>query len=153
MSSTTITLPLRLYRGRNAADIDNQIAREVGLLSVNGADKPHRIIDAAINLERLRGQHDAVKHLENEFYQIVHWGVGQGWTTQQILLAQYDTLADLATRNPDDTASGRGGDGVRAYNDGRREVLAYVARELRRSDWFPGNELNTSNNDTVKAGN
>lgn len=69
----------------------------------------------------------------------MHWGVEQGWTMQQVLLAQYDTVATSATRHPDDAASGRGMDGRRAYNDGRREVLADVTGALRRSPHFPGN--------------
>lgn len=141
MTDTTITLPLRLYRNQRAEDIRNEIAKQIGLLTPEGADKPNRIIDAAINIERLRGQADVLALLEREFYQIVHWGVEQLWTMQQVLLAQYDTVAGLALQHPDDTGSGRLGDSKRAYNDGRREVLAHVARELSRSQWFPGNEL------------
>lgn len=136
MSATTITLPLKLYRNSTADDLQKQVAREISLLS---EARPDRIIDAAISIERLRGQADVLAYLEKEFYQIVHWGVEQGWTMQEILLAQYDTVAGLATQHPDDSASGRGMDGRRAYNDGRREVLSYVTGALRRSDYFPGN--------------
>lgn len=140
MTSTTTSLPLRLYRNQRAEDIHNEIARQIGQLTSNGADRPNRIIDAAINIERLRGQADVLALLEREFYQIVHWGVDNLWTMQQVLLAQYDTVAGLALQHPDDTGSGRLGDGKRAYNDGRREVLQWVARELSRNEWFPGNK-------------
>lgn len=140
MSSTTVTLPLRLYRNQRAEDIQNEIARQIGLLTPDGADKPNRIIDAAMYIERLRGQADVLEHLEREFYQIVHWGVENLWTMQETLLAQYDTVAGLALQHPDDTGSGRLGDGKRAYNDGRREVLWHVARELSRNEYFPGNK-------------
>lgn len=145
MSTTTITLPLKLYRHGTADDLHNQIAREIGMLTPNAAERPDRVIDMAIGIERLRGQADVLAYLEKEFYAIVHWGVEQGWTMQQTLLAQYDTVASLATQHPDDTWSSRLNDGKRAYNDGRREVLSYVVGELRRSEWFPGNEKKESN--------
>jgi hypothetical protein len=93
------------------------------------------------DLDALRGQADVLAYLEKEFYQIVHWGVEQGWTMQQTLLAQYATVAELATRPPEDSWGSRLNDAKRAYNDGRREVLSYVTGELRRSDYFPGNTL------------
>jgi hypothetical protein len=136
MSATTITLPLKLYRNGTADDLQKQVAREISLLP---EARPDRIIDAAISIERLRGQADVLAYLEKEFYEIVHWGVEQGWTMQQTLLAQYDTVAGLATQHPDDTGGSHLNDGKRAYNDGRREVLAHVTGELRRSDYFPGN--------------
>ena len=140
MTTTTVTLPLKLYRDGNAEDIRNRIASEIGMLTPNAAERPHRLIDMAINIERLRGQADVLAYLEKEFYAIVHWGVEENWTMQETLLAQYDTVAGLATAHPDDTGSGRHGDGRRAYNDGRREVLSYVTSLLRRSDYFPGNK-------------
>ena len=140
MSATTITLPLKLFGG-NSDDVHNQIAREIGVLTQDGAARPDRIIAAAMGIERLRGQADVLVYLEKEFYQIVHWGVEQGWTMQQTLLAQYATVAELATQPPDDSWGSRLNDAKRAYNDGRREVLSYVTGELRRSDYFPGNTL------------
>lgn len=142
MTATTITLPLKLYRNQRAEDIRNTITDAVGRIT----ERPsNRIIDAAINIERLRGQADVLAYLEKEFYEIVHWGVEQGWTMQETLLAQYATVAGLATQHPDDTGGSRLNDGKRAYNDGRREVLSYVTNELARSDYFPGNKKEEGN--------
>lgn len=140
LTEITTTLPLRLYRNQSAEDIRSHIAAEIGVLTQKVAERPDRITDYALSIERLRGQADVLDRLERAFYDAVHWGVEQGWTMTQVLLAQYDIVIDLALDVPNDAASGRGGDGKRAYGDGRREVLARVAEALRRSPWFPGNE-------------
>lgn len=139
MSATTVTLPLKLYRQMRADDIRNEIARQIGELTQKVADRPDRVTDYALNIERLRGQADVLAYLEDNFRGIVEYGGQQGWHMTQILLAQYDVVANLAVQHPDDTGGSRLNDGKRAYNDGRREVLAWVIRELARSEYFPGN--------------
>jgi len=135
----TTTLPAgKLFR-YTADQIHNQIAQEIGELTPLLAERPDRVVDRAINLERMRGQADVIAYLEKHFAEITVWGVKQNWTMTQVLLVQMDTVADLATQHPDDTGSSRLNDGKRAYNDGRREVLQYVARRLRYSEFFPGN--------------
>lgn len=150
MDNTTTTLPLKLFRGRNSKDIDNEIAREIGQLTPNVAERPDWVSIYANNIERLRGQLDVLRQLERQFYDAVHWGVEQRWTMQQTLLLQYDILIDLASMHPDDVGGSRLNDSKRAYNDGRREVIQWVARELRNNQWFPGNELTALN---VNGGN
>lgn len=145
MSRTTMELPLRLYQNRTSQDIHNDIARKIGELTPAVADRPDWITTYAQSIERLRGQADVLELLEKSFYQIVHWGVEQGWTMQEILLAQYDEVASLALQHPDDTGGTRNNDGKRAYNDGRREVLYAVQSKLRRDEWFPGNKKKESN--------
>jgi hypothetical protein len=135
----TTTLPAgKLFR-YTADQIHNQIAQEIGELAPLLAERPDRVVDRAMNLERLRGQADVTAYLEKQFAEITVWGVKQNWTMTQVLLVQMDTVADLATQHPDDTGGSRLNDGKRAYNDGRREVLQYVARRLRYSEFFPGN--------------
>lgn len=150
MTSTTLTLPLKLFRNQRAEDIHNEIAREIGLLTSRVAERPDWVSIYANNIERLRGQADVLEQLERQFYDAVHWGVDQLWTMQQVLLTQYDILVDFATLHPDDTGGSRLNDARRAYNDGRREVIQWVARELRRSEWFPGNEISALNNNGGK---
>lgn len=139
MSATTITLPLKLYRHLRADDIRNEIARQTGELTQKVAERPDLVTMYANNIERLRGQADVLAYLEENFRGTIEYGMEQGWHMTQILLAQYDVVAGMATQHPDDTGGSRLNDGKRAFNDGRREVLAYVTRELRRSDHFPGN--------------
>ena len=146
MTSNTLTLPLRLFHGQRAEDIHNQIAKEIGLLTQQVAERPDWVSVYANNIERLRGQADVLTLIERQFYDVVHWGVDKLWTMQQVLLAQYDILITFATMHPDDTGGSRLNDAKRAYNDGRREVIQWVARELRRSEWFPDNELSAPNN-------
>lgn len=135
----TTTLPTgKLYR-HTADQINNQIAQEIGELAPLLAERPDRIVDKAISIERLRGQADVTKYLEDQFADITVWGVKENWTMTQVLLVQMSVVAELATQHPDDTGSGRLNDGKRAYNDGRHEVLQYVARRLRYSEFFPGN--------------
>lgn len=135
----TTTLPTgKLFRF-TADQLSNQIAQEIGELTQIVADRPDRVTDRAINIERLRGQADVTAYLEDQFGSITVWGVEQNWTMAQVLLVQMSVVADLATQNPDDTGGSRLNDGKRAYNDGRREVLQYVARRLRYSEFFPGN--------------
>lgn len=140
-ANITTTLPLRLFWGRRSEDVHNDIASEIGQLPQRLAEHPDRVTMYANNIERLRGQADVLEFLEREFYQIVHWGVDNLWTMQEVLLAQYDVLMGLATAHPDDAGSGRGGDGRRSYNDGRREVLSRVALAIARNEWFPGNKV------------
>jgi hypothetical protein len=131
----TITVK-KLYR-HTAADIRNQIGQEIGELTHKAADRPDRVADLAISIERLRGQADVLDTIEKQFADIEVWAVKQNWTITHVLLVQLDLVADLATQNPDDTWSGRGNDARRAYNDGRRDVLQYIARQLRFSEHFP----------------
>ena len=114
----------------------NQIAEEIGQLTQRVANRPDRVTDYALDIERLRGQADVLVCLEDFFKGIVEQGGEQGWHMHQILLAQYDIVTNLAL---DDTGGSRLNDGKRAYNDGRREVLQYVTGELVRSEYFPGN--------------
>lgn len=138
MTNTT-TLKGKLFR-HTADQLRNQIAQEMGELAPAIADRPHRLIDLSMSIERLRGMADVTAHLEDHFARVTEWGVSQNWTMLQILVVQMDMVADLATQHPDDTGGSRLNDGKRAYNDGRREVLQYVARRLRYSDFFPGND-------------
>lgn len=140
MSNATMTLPLKLYRNQTSQDIHNQIAKEIGNLTPALAERPDRAVDYANGIQRLRGQAETLEYLEKEFYAIVHWGVDNGWTMQQVLLSQYDEVLGLSLRSLDDSSSGRSGDGRRSYGDGRREVLLHVQAMLRHSEWFPGNE-------------
>ena len=132
------TLTGKLYR-HTADQLRNHIAAEIGELTQIVAERPDRVTDRAINIERLRGQADVAAYLEKNFAEITVWGVEQNWTMTQVLLVQMNVVADLATQHPDDTGGSRLNDGKRAYNDGRREVLQYVARRLRYSEFFPGN--------------
>ena len=132
------TLTGKLYR-HTADQLRNQIAQEIGELAPLIAERPDRIVDRAMHIERLRGMADVTAYLEEQFADITNWGVKQNWTMTQVLLVQMDMVADLATQHPDDTGGSRLNDGKRAYNDGRREVLQYVARRLRYSEFFPGN--------------
>lgn len=132
------TLTGKLYR-HTADQLRNQIAQELGELAPLLAERPERIVDRAISIERLRGMADVTKYLEDKFSDLDVWAAEQGWTPGQVLLVQLDTVADLATQHPDDTGGSRLNDGKRSYNDGRREVLQYVARRLRYSEFFPGN--------------
>lgn len=145
MSRTTMELPLRLYRNQTSQDIHNQIAKEIGEMTPALAERPDRAVDYANSIQRLRGQAETLEYLEKEFYAIVHWGVDNGWTMQEVLLAQYDEVLNLSLRSLDDSSSGRGGDGKRAYGDGRREVLMHVQAMLRHNEWFPGNKKKESN--------
>ena len=139
MSATTVTLPLKLFHSQNSADLHNQIAKSVGELTALVAERPDRVTDYAIAIERLRGQADVLEYLEESFRGIVEYGAEQGWHMTQILLAQYSVVADLALQYPDDTGGSRLNDGKRAYNDGWRSVLLHVIGDLRRSEYFPGN--------------
>ena len=135
----TTTLPTgKLFRF-TADQLNNQIAQEIGELTQIVAERPTRVTDRAMSIERLRGQADVAAYLEKNFAEITVWGVEHNWTMTQVLLVQLDVVADLATQHPDDTGGSRLNDGKRAYNDGRREVLQYVARRLRYSEFFPGN--------------
>jgi hypothetical protein len=129
----------KLYR-HTADDIHNEIAAEIGGLTPKVAEQPARLAMYAANIERLRGQADVLQVIETQFSKAVEWGVANNWTVQQVMLVQYDILMELATADPNDASSGRGGDARRSYQDGRREVIRYVARRLRYSDHFPGND-------------
>jgi len=139
VNATTITLPLKLFHGQNSADLHQHIARAVGQLTAQVAERPDRVTELANNIERLRGQADALERLENDFSGILTHAGRRGWHMSQVLLVQYDTVATLATQHPDDTWGSRLGDGKRAYNDGWRSVLLHVIGDLRRSEYFPGN--------------
>lgn len=128
----------KLFR-HTADQLHNQIGQEIGELAPLLAERPDRVTDRAINIERLRGQADVTAYLETQFADITKWGVEQNWTMTQVLLVQMSIVADLATQHPDDTGGSRLNDGKQAYNDGRRDVLQYVARRLRYNEFFPGN--------------
>lgn len=135
----TTTLPGgKLFR-HTADQLRNQIAQEMGELAPAIAERPHRLVDLSMSIERLRGMADVTDYLERHFADLTPWAAEKGWTPVQVLVVQMDMVADLATQHPDDTGGSRLNDGKRAYNDGRREVLQYVARRLRYSEFFPGN--------------
>ena len=132
------TLTGKLYRS-TSGQLRNQIAQQLGELAPAIAERPDRLSMLAGDIERLRGMADVTKYLEDQFEDVTNWGVEQNWTMTQVLLVQMNIVADLATQHPDDTGGSRLNDSKRAYNDGRREVLQYVARRLRYSEFFPGN--------------
>ena len=132
------TLTGTLYRS-TSGQLRNQIAQQLGELAPANAERPDRLSMLAGDIERLRGMADVTKYLEDQFEDVTNWGVEQNWTMTQVLLVQMNIVADLATQHPDDTGGSRLNDSKRAYNDGRREVLQYVARRLRYSEFFPGN--------------
>lgn len=130
----------KLYR-HTSTQLADMIAVEIADLTEQATKRPDWVTNLANSIERLRGQYDTLRHLEQSFHSLEVWAVENRWTEQQLLLAKYDDAATLATLPPNDSVSGHGNDGRRAYNEGRRDVLAYVFNRLRSSQWFPGNEL------------
>ena len=100
----------------------------IASLTERATENPRRVVDYANEIRVWTGIADTLIAWESFCADVAeHFDAG----SPEMFIAKYDWIAQHATQSPDDTWSGRGNDGRRSYEDGRRQALEYVRDQVR----------------------
>lgn len=100
-------------------------------LKMVATEAPHRVTDAANEVERWRGVTTTLIEWEQDLKDLLAHAEEQGWSDDKLTIGKYRILTRMLVRRADDGWSGRGNDGKRSYHDGRMEALDTIADDLR----------------------
>jgi hypothetical protein len=104
------------------ATLDDLIAR----LTTRVSENPRRVTEYANEIEEWRGITDTLSEWER-------WesdASGYFKNAAELVTAKCEWIGRMGTESPDDTWSGRGNDGRRAYADGRRKALLSIREQI-----------------------
>lgn len=100
-------------------------------LRMIATEQPHRVTDAANEVEYWLGVTATLRHWEENLRNMLDYAQEQAWDDDRVTIGKYQLLTRLLLKSADDKWSGRGNDGKRSHHDGCMEALSMIETDLR----------------------